>query len=86
MKNFIGRRAWWTVGVLVIGLLGGLTWAPGSAFSAWTVGKPIVTYFAGPYMTDMTPSGVTNAQQLADGGWNLVWANTVDQMNEAAST
>ena len=33
----------------------------------WKVKVPIVTYWAGPEMTD------TAAQQLADGGWNLVW-------------
>ncbi len=35
--------------------------------SAWKVGVPIVTYWAGPAMTDKA------AQQMADGGWNLVW-------------
>ncbi len=33
----------------------------------WQVGTPIVTYWAGPAMTDKT------AQQMAEGGWNLVW-------------
>lgn len=33
----------------------------------WQVGTPIVTYWAGPAMTDAT------AQQMAEGGWNLVW-------------
>ena len=33
----------------------------------WRVGTPIVTYWAGPAMTDAT------AQQMAEGGWNLVW-------------
>jgi hypothetical protein len=31
------------------------------------MGTPIVTYWAGPAMTDAT------AQQMAEGGWNLVW-------------
>ncbi len=35
--------------------------------SSWKIGTPIVTYWAGPTMTD----GV--AKQMADGGWNLVW-------------
>jgi hypothetical protein len=34
---------------------------------SWIVGTPIVTYWAGPPMTDAT------AQQMADGGWNMVW-------------
>ena len=34
----------------------------------WRMGKPIVTYWAGPMpMTDAV------AKQMADGGWNLVW-------------
>lgn len=33
----------------------------------WTVGAPIVTYWCGPSMTDAA------AQQMADGGWNMVW-------------
>ena len=50
--------------VTVIGspLLGAETQRP-----AWKVGSPIVTYWAGPPMTDKV------AQQMADGGWNLVW-------------
>lgn len=33
----------------------------------WQIGKPIVTYWAGPPMTDET------AKQMAEGNWNLVW-------------
>ena len=35
--------------------------------SDWRVGAPIVTYWAGPPMTDKV------AQQMAEGGFNLVW-------------
>lgn len=35
--------------------------------TAWEIGQPIITYWAGPAMTDAT------AKQMADGGWNLVW-------------
>ena len=38
----------------------------------WKVGTPIVTYWAGPPMTDAT------AQQMAEGGWNLVWCTEKD--------
>ena len=56
-------------------LLGLLLISPGvlsmfaatSAHPKWHVGKPIITYWAGPPMTD------TTAQQMAEGGWNLVW-------------
>lgn len=33
----------------------------------WQIGKPIVTYWAGPPMIDAV------AKQMADGNWNLVW-------------
>ncbi len=35
----------------------------------WEVGAPIVTYWAGPAMTDAT------AIQMAEGGWNVVWCS-----------
>lgn len=35
----------------------------------WEAGTPIVSYWAGPAMTDKT------AQQMAEGGWNLVWCS-----------
>jgi hypothetical protein len=35
--------------------------------SSWKIGTPIVTYWAGPTLTDAV------AKQMADGGWNLVW-------------
>lgn len=35
--------------------------------TVWKVGLPIATYWAGPAMTDQV------AQQMADGGFNLVW-------------
>jgi hypothetical protein len=39
---------------------------------AWTVGTPIVTYWAGPAMTDAV------ATQMAEGGFNLVWCGEKD--------
>src|SRR5690242_169504 len=35
--------------------------------NAWKIGAPIVTYWAGPTLTDAA------AKQMAEGGWNLVW-------------
>ena len=35
--------------------------------AAWKINTPIVTYWAGPPLTD------TVARQMAEGGWNLVW-------------
>lgn len=39
----------------------------GEPAKQWQLGTPIVTYWAGPAMTDKT------AQQMTQGGWNLVW-------------
>lgn len=41
--------------------------APAAEPDPWQVGTPIVTYWAGPPMTDAV------ARQMAEGGWNLVW-------------
>ena len=78
-KRKYGGRAWWTVGVLATSLLGGLTGTPRQALSAWTIGKPIVTYYAGPGR-EIAQTEAT-ATQLANGGWNLVWVNTLLQLN-----
>jgi len=43
-----------------------------SPASAWKVGQPVVTYWAGPAMTDAV------ASQMAEGGWNLVWCGEKD--------
>jgi hypothetical protein len=43
-----------------------------TANTRWQVGTPIVTYWAGPPMTEPV------AQQMADGGWNLVWCGEKD--------
>src|SRR5690242_7219560 len=39
----------------------------GEPAKPWQLGTPIVTYWAGPAMTDPT------AQQMTQAGWNLVW-------------
>ena len=33
----------------------------------WKLGTPIVTYWCGPSLTEVT------AHQMTEGGWNLVW-------------
>ncbi len=38
----------------------------------WQVGKPIVAYWCGPPMTDAV------AEQMAAGGWNVVWCEEKD--------
>lgn len=56
------------------GALWTLTMAAGPLYAAdtpaptpWQTGTPIVTYWCGPSLTDAA------AQQMADGGWNMVW-------------
>lgn len=44
----------------------------GAAAKAWRVGTPIVTYWAGPNLTDRV------ARQMAEGGWNLVWCTEAE--------
>jgi len=39
-----------------------------TSIKTWQIGTPIVNYWAGPPMSDAV------AQQMADGGWNLVWS------------
>ena len=45
--------------------------------TAWKIGKPIVTYWAGPgyFSTPMTEAA---AKQISDGGWNVAWAREKD--------
>src|SRR5882757_2608805 len=49
----------------------------GEAAKPWQVGTPIVTYWAGPAMTDKT------ALQMTEGGWNLVWCG-VNELDVAS--
>src|SRR4051812_29583925 len=51
--------------------------ADNSAPVSWKIGTPIVTYWAGPPMTDAT------AQQMAEGGWNLVWCSSTQELDVA---
>jgi hypothetical protein len=46
--------------------------APAAAAKPWQVGDPIVTYWAGPAMSDAV------AKQMADGGFNVVWCTEKD--------
>jgi hypothetical protein len=46
--------------------------AQGPPGRAWEVGTPIVTYWAGPALSDAV------ARQMADGGWNVVWCTEKD--------
>jgi hypothetical protein len=48
-----------------------------SPTTTWKIGTPIVAYWAGPPMTDAT------AQQMAEGGWNLVWCTSEQELDTA---
>jgi hypothetical protein len=64
----------WAAGFCVLLLV--CVAVPGSAASrsipAWKPGTPIVTYWAGPGLTDAF------ARQLAEGGFNLAWGKAAD--------
>jgi hypothetical protein len=59
------KYAWAIVFTLLVGFAAAAAAADKDA--AWKIGTPIVTYWAGPTLSD------TAAQQMADGGFNLVW-------------
>lgn len=48
-----------------------------SAAAAWQIGTPIATYWAGPSLTDAV------AQQMAEGGFNLVWCGSEEELDVA---
>jgi len=43
----------------------------------WQVGVPIVTYWCGPSLADAV------AQQMAEGGFNLVWCGNEQELDTA---
>ena len=45
--------------------------------ASWQVGTPIVTYWCGPSLTDAV------AQQMAEGGFNLVWCGSEKELDIA---
>jgi hypothetical protein len=64
-------KSWFPIIVAVVGGISGIA-AAADKETAWKIGTPIVTYWAGPSMTDAV------ARQMADGGWNLVWCGEKD--------
>ena len=70
MAGLLGWRLFGMGALLALASVGGPVLAAETekqAASAWKVGTPIVTYWAGPTLTDAV------AQQMAEGGWNLAW-------------
>lgn len=60
------------VGLLMPAVLTTPAWPADGPASDWHIGTPIVTYWAGPAMTDAV------ARQMAEGGWNVVWCREQD--------
>jgi len=52
-------------------------WAGVAVAASWQVGAPIVTYWAGPSLTDAV------AQQMVEGGFNLVWCGSEQELDVA---
>ena len=52
--------------------------------ASWDMGEPIVTYWAGPGFF-RHPEKLTEraARQLKEGGFNLVWTSSVEEMDVA---
>ena len=80
MTSFLQRRRFLTLMVFTMasGSMTAQADQTGSqAASDWKPGTPIVTYWAGPTITDQT------ARQMADGGWNVVWCRTEAELDVA---
>ena len=56
-----------------------------ATFAAWEIGEPIVTYWAGPGYPGH-PEKLTEraAKQFVEGGFNVVWGSSVEELDVAA--
>lgn len=63
--------------------LGSVTLTPRQATSAWTIGEPIVTYWAGPGYDGRVPLTDAVAEQMVDLGMNVVWAASATEVDLA---
>ena len=50
---------------------------------AWSVGTPVVSYWAGPGFPGGSDLNDASATQLAEGGWNLVWCRENSELDAA---
>ncbi len=62
----------WLMVVAVLGLCANWNKAAEKPQEQWKVGEPIVTYYAGPAMSEAV------AAQMAEGGFNVVWCGEKD--------
>ncbi len=63
--------------VRILGLAVFVCGVQAGAAAAWQIGTPIATYWAGPSLTDAV------AQQMAEGGFNLVWCGSEEELDVA---
>jgi hypothetical protein len=80
MTSSLGQRVFRMALLLAIFTAGSTLWGAetqGKVGSAWTLGTPIVAYWAGPKLTDAV------AQQMLDGGFNLVWCGSEEELDVA---
>src|ERR1051326_5411085 len=70
-----------SVGIAAACLVAGCMGSPrvACAETKWTLGAPVVTYWAGP--ADMMPLDDRSAAQIAAGGWNLGWARNAADLD-----
>jgi hypothetical protein len=72
MVKLMKQKLSWLVIISVLAIAGSSLYGadkPKPWVSTWKVGTPMVTYWAGPPLTDRV------AKQMAEGGWNLVWCS-----------
>ena len=74
MRRFVERGTFWVVAVLAIALIG-LT--PRQAFSEWSIGEPIVTFWGGHDLSYVV------ADRDVRGGYNLDWASSMVEVGLA---
>jgi hypothetical protein len=82
MKSFIHySTAMRCIHLLCLSLFACVPWGCAThaepAAGSWQVGTPIVTYWAGPALTDAV------AQQMVEGGFNLVWCGSEEELDVA---
>jgi hypothetical protein len=75
IRTLMGDR-WACVLCLAVSVSAPATRA-GEAGASWQVGTPIATYWAGPSLTDSV------AQQMVEGGFNLVWCGSEQELDVA---
>lgn len=79
IRSYLMAASPWLFCVLLLVCLSGVPAIAAQTKSVppWEVGTPIVTYWCGPALTDAA------AQQMAEGGFNLVWCRNEAELDVA---